>query len=176
MLAGQRAAQANASLALERRAEAAAEDAHARSVVASNRQQAAEKAEELAIQRMHALEASGMQDSHELLRLRQELREAHNKTEEWRIESMHQQSLFEQVRGSRSEDSVVVIYHVSLSNADLLRDVMQAEKERLEAQARAETSTSAAEVSSSTILNQIRLDTTTYDVVQMFLYDKSSQT
>jgi hypothetical protein len=57
-----------------------------------------------------------------------------------------------------------------------LRDVMQAEKERLEAQARAETSTSAAEVSSSTILNQIRLDTTTYDVVQMFLYDKSSQT
>jgi len=41
----------------------------------------AEEAEQLALQRMHALEASGMQDSHELLRLRKQLRAARNLTQ-----------------------------------------------------------------------------------------------
>ena len=96
-IAGQREAQANASLVLEQRAEAEAQDARERAQEAQAAQERAEEAEQLALQRMHALEASGMQDSHELLRLREELRSAQNLTDEWRVESSRQQSAFEQV-------------------------------------------------------------------------------
>ena len=73
MVAGQREAFANSSLAQEKVAEEHAAEAARKASVAAGKQRDAEEAEKLALQRMHALEASGMQDSHELLRLRQKL-------------------------------------------------------------------------------------------------------
>ena len=73
VVAGQREAFANSSLAQEKVAEEHAAEAARKASVAAGKQRDAEEAEKLALQRMHALEASGMQDSHELLRLRQKL-------------------------------------------------------------------------------------------------------
>jgi hypothetical protein len=46
------------------------------------------------------------QDSHELLRLRAELRDAQNLTQEWRVESFRQQSAYEQAEKERLEAQV----------------------------------------------------------------------
>ena len=43
------------------------------------------------------------QDSHELLRLRSELRDAQNLTDEWRVESGRQQSAYAQAEKERLE-------------------------------------------------------------------------
>jgi hypothetical protein len=46
------------------------------------------------------------QDSHELLRLRAELRDAQNLTQEWRVESFRQQSAYKQAEKERLEAQV----------------------------------------------------------------------
>ncbi|EKX32366.1 hypothetical protein GUITHDRAFT_148681 [Guillardia theta CCMP2712] len=91
-------------------------------------EKAAEEKELLTIQRMHQLEASGVEDSREMMRLRAELEKAHNETEAARMEGVRTQSAWkfseqERIKAEAAEN-------------DAILSAKEAQKEREEALAK----------------------------------------